>query len=55
MKKKKEKKNKEKRLSFKMVFKDSAYAIKMVVGASPLLFVMRIIEQVISSVIGFIS
>ncbi len=55
MKKKKEKKNKEKRLSFKVVFKDSAYAIKMVVGASPILFFMRIIEQVIGSVAGFIS
>lgn len=51
---KKEKKNKENKLSFKMVVKDCAYAIKMIVGASPWAFIIRIIQQIMSTVLSFI-
>ena len=51
---KKDKKKKENKLSFKMVIKDCAYAIKMVVGTAPIAFILRFLLEIINTVSSFI-
>ena len=51
---KKKKKKKENKLSFKMVIKDCAYAIKMVVGTAPIAFILRFLLEIINTVSSFI-
>ena len=51
---KKDKKKKENKLSFKMVMKDCAYAIKMVVGTAPIAFILRFLLEIINTVSSFI-
>lgn len=51
---KKIKKKKENKLSFKMVIKDCAYAIKMVVGTAPIAFILRFLLEIINTVSSFI-
>ncbi|MBR2024584.1 MAG: hypothetical protein IKA02_02105, partial [Clostridia bacterium] len=52
--KKKNKKSKEKKMSFKMVFSDCTYAIKMVVGTAPIAFFLRFLLEIINTVSTFI-
>ena len=52
--KKEEKQKKEKRLSFKDVVRASAYAMRMIVGTAPIVFIMRLLSQIMYTVIGFI-
>ena len=51
IKKKKEKGNK---LSFKAVFKDTVYAMKLIVSSAPAVFVLRMIIQFLETVLGFV-
>lgn len=50
----KPKKEKKTKLSAKAVIKDSAYAIKLIAGTSPALFVTRLLSQIMYTVISFI-
>ena len=50
----KPKKEKKTKLSVKAVIKDSAYAIKLIAGTSPALFVTRLLSQIMYTVISFI-
>ena len=50
----KNKKEKKTKLSAKAVIKDSAYAIKLIAGTSPALFVTRLLSQIMYTVISFI-
>ncbi len=52
--KKKNKKKDENKLSFKMVVKDCTYAMKMVVGTSPIAFLLRFLLEIINTVSTFI-
>lgn len=52
--KKEKKQKKEKRLSFKDVVRASAYAMRMIVGTAPIVFIMRLLSQIMYTVIGFI-
>ena len=52
--KKDNKKNDQKKLSLKMVFKDCAYAIKMVVSTSPIAFLLRFLLELVNTVSGFL-
>lgn len=52
--KKNSKKNDKKKLSFKMVVKDCAYAIKMVVATSPIAFLLRFVLEVVNTISGFV-
>ncbi len=48
------KKEKKTKLSPKAVIKDSAYAIRLIAGTSPALFVTRLLSQIMYTVISFI-
>lgn len=50
----KPKKEKKTKLSVKAVIKDSAYAIRLIAGTSPALFVTRLLSQIMYTVISFI-
>lgn len=50
----KPKKEKKTKLSAKAVIKDSAYAIRLIAGTSPALFVTRLLSQIMYTVISFI-
>ncbi len=52
--KNKRKKDKGKKLSFKAVCKDSIYALRLIVGASPAVFILRLVVQVLETVLGFV-
>ena len=52
--KKDNKKNDQKKLSLKMVFKDCAYAIKMVVSTSPMAFLLRFLLELVNTASGFL-
>ena len=52
--KKKNKKKDENKLSFKMVVKDCAYAMKTVIGTSPIAFLLRFLLEIINTVSTFI-
>lgn len=51
---KKDKKDKKKKLSFKMVVKDCAYAIRLVVTTSPITLLLRILLELINTFSSFI-
>ena len=51
---KKEKKNKkEKKLPFKAIVKDCTYALRLIIGTSPWVFIMRLLSQLMNTVMGF--
>ena len=52
--KKEKKKDGKKRLSFKIVAKDCAYAIRMIVSTSPIAFLLRFLLELINTVVSFI-
>ncbi|MBO5313370.1 MAG: ABC transporter ATP-binding protein [Clostridia bacterium] len=52
--KKSSKEKDKKKLSFKMVFKDCAYAIKMVATTSPIAFLLRFLLEVVNTASSFI-
>ena len=52
--KKKNKKKDENKLSFKMVVKDCTYAMKTVIGTSPIAFLLRFLLEIINTVSTFI-
>ncbi len=52
--KKDNKKNDKKKLSFKMVVKDCAYALKMVITTAPLPFLLRFVLELVNTVTSFI-
>ncbi len=52
--KNKKKKDKGKKLSFKTVCKDSMYALRLIVSASPAVFILRLVVQVLETVLGFV-
>ncbi|MBO5375076.1 MAG: ABC transporter ATP-binding protein [Clostridia bacterium] len=54
MKKDKKKKDNKRRLSFKMVVKDCAYALKMIVTTSPFAFLLRFFLELFNTLASFI-
>lgn len=51
---KKDKKKKDKKLSFKIVAKDCAYALKMVITTAPVSFLLRFVLELVNTVSSFI-
>lgn len=51
--KKEKKSKKEKKLPFKAIVKDCTYALRLIIGTSPWVFIMRLLSQLMNTVMGF--